>query len=134
MSESIKYYVNPAKRIVAATVTVEPDAIIEEIMSLFRKSFSDSLVITGCTYNVKSFSLKGKYVGVATCHPDDTFDIEKGKKIARRKALKAYMNDRMAITNKVLNAANSFAQRAECMHSHSISAIKNINKSLNKSN
>ncbi len=25
----------------------------------------------------------GKFVGVAKCHPDDTFDVEKGKLVAR---------------------------------------------------
>ena len=38
--------------------------------------------------------MKGvEYFGVAHCHPNDEFDVEKGKEVARTKALMSYYND-----------------------------------------
>ena len=34
-----------------------------------------------------------EYFGVAHCHPSDEFDVEKGKEIARNKALMSYYKD-----------------------------------------
>ena len=34
-----------------------------------------------------------EYYGVAHCHPNDEFDVEKGKEIARNKALMSYYKD-----------------------------------------
>jgi hypothetical protein len=38
--------------------------------------------------------MKGaEYFGVAHCHPNDEFDVEKGKEVARNKALMSYYKD-----------------------------------------
>ena len=34
-----------------------------------------------------------EYYGVAHCHPNDEFDVEKGKEVARGKALMSYYRD-----------------------------------------
>ena len=34
-----------------------------------------------------------EYYGVAHCHPNDEFDVEKGKEVARNKALMSYYKD-----------------------------------------
>ena len=79
IKDGIKFYVNEKKRIVTCIVT----AIVETPHSW------DSCV------TIPSIEVNG--VGVAKCHADDVFDVERGKRIAMAKA-----------ENKAYNAASNY--------------------------
>lgn len=81
-----------------------------------------------------------KVKGTAKCHPDDEFDIEKGKKIAQAKAeAKAYLQLRTYVLNKwntlldIIEAAaplkDKFVDKAEGCHTHNEEYISRISNS-----
>ena len=78
----IKYTVLPEqKKIIAIVTDCEDDAI---------RAISKKMPEGVAFYDDLDYKLKHSYKGVAKCHPDDEFDEETGKRIARDKALLKY--------------------------------------------
>ena len=100
-----------------------------------------SAVITNCQYDLIDFMIENNlypvdqdkdlylnksYVGTATCGPDDTYDFETGKKIARKKAILKYreaiirtyyrhinkVNNRFDMISTMLNSDWEVAQKS----------------------
>lgn len=81
------YYVNEEKRTVACKLTVPPNFVDTELGDiLLRNDFYSSY----CSFDDKQY----EYIGVAKCHPEDTFEVDKGKRIAKLKALKKFNADK----------------------------------------
>lgn len=87
----IKYYVNEKKRMVVAVLGGVDENVSEDALIYYFKNCGR--FIREIAYN-QSFYIKNKYVGVAKCHPDDAFDVETGKEIAKAKCLSKYYRDR----------------------------------------
>ena len=94
----IKYEVNEDKRTVAAyfdeAAEGETIRLCNEIESAFNDyNYNSSKKLTEIEiYGVRNLAKKikkgfDKFVGIAKCHPDDKFDVEKGKLVARDRLL-----------------------------------------------
>ena len=60
-------------------------------------------------------TLKDKYIGIAKCTQEDTFDEEYGRQLARKRMLRQYYKDKAevyrTIYKKVNDTADSFYKR-----------------------
>lgn len=87
---NVTYYINEEAGVVVAKIECmhrEPDEIVESISWKLRRS--DSRMEGINTYlagDNSRYELRPYYTGVAKCSPDDTFDIEVGKRIALARA------------------------------------------------
>ncbi len=45
---------------------------------------------TGITMECDELQLNNSYKGIAKCHPEDVFDIEEGKRIAKERVIEKY--------------------------------------------
>ena len=89
----VKYFVNKEKRTITAVLELE-DTERYDVMYYASETNTDALLLPNF-YNLR---LRRTYSGVATCLPEDTWDEEYGKTIARRKAYGKYL---MARAKKV---------------------------------
>lgn len=104
------YHINPEKRAVCCRMPVHEEghpldlweeARNQAMAKLSRyvrgRSGGDNYYSWGLNNLVTPIfekHMKGvEYYGVAHCHPNDEFDVEKGKEIARNKALMSYYKD-----------------------------------------
>lgn len=87
----IRYYVNEKKRTVSAVLGGVGENVKGDALKYYFKG--SGYFIKPFPY-IQSFYINDKYVGVAKCHPDDAFDVETGKEIAKAKCLSKYYRDR----------------------------------------
>ena len=104
------YHINPEKRTVCCRMPVHEDGhhrfLFEEardqaIAKLCRYArgcsggkYDFAWEIRGLVTPIFEKRMKGaEYYGIAHCHPNDEFDVEKGKEVARNKALMSYYKD-----------------------------------------
>ena len=82
MQYDISYYVDEKNRVVVATANFE-----DEIERLFEKKVGVPIreFYGDLYYNINKKCFCRFTRVIARCHPDDTFDIEVGKKICRQK-------------------------------------------------
>lgn len=102
------YHINPEKRTVCCRMSTheeEPgfglwvDARNQAMAKL--KRYAKGVTNRDCLWELNSLvtpifkkRMEGvEYYGVAHCHPNDEFDVEKGKEVARNKALMSYYKD-----------------------------------------
>jgi len=90
--DKFNFYVDEEKRTVVATLFVDEDCVVDEMVNILRKSVFSEIFIPHIEYN-PNLLVKGKYVGKAYCHPNDTFNVETGIELARMKAIKAYLHE-----------------------------------------
>lgn len=102
------YHINPEKRAVCCRMLAHendhPYELWEEArdqaMAKLRR-YVKGVTDEGCRWELDGLvtpifrkRMKGvEYYGVAHCHPNDEFDVEKGKEVARTKALMSYYKD-----------------------------------------
>lgn len=98
----LQYIMSDMKRFLSGSTPICDEVIRPLIMTYIRKY------------------AKSSYVGIAICSEKDTFDLEKGKRIARAKALRKYYKDMRKIINlfrtdmcKLLNYADRTLARAD---------------------
>lgn len=95
----VKYYINEEKRTITAVLTLE-DAERYEVVSYVWDTDLFNLVDT------TKLRLYHTYVGMATCLPEDTWDVEYGKTIARRKAYGKYLTARSKKMGQIVTAVD----------------------------
>lgn len=102
---NVDYYVNEEKQVVVAKMTGCFNGLA---CDMCRKGYPA----------VPSFEIADAFVGKAKCSPDDTFDVETGKKIAFKRAYKKYVAaKKKAITafleenNKLTGELNNTIQK-----------------------
>ncbi len=100
MPSNIRYQVNPEKRTVACYLT----DCENDIFYAFNPK--ENSVIWDLNVDWK---IKDRYVGVAKCSEDDTFDEEFGKKLARNRMLKEYYKDVSDRYMEIVDVLNGFA-------------------------
>ena len=87
MNFEVKYFVNEEKKIVVAKMVHCYSGLA---CDMCKKGYP----------TIPDFTIPDSFVGKAKCSPEDTFDVETGKKIAFKRAYKKYV----AAKKKVLTA------------------------------
>lgn len=105
MRDELQYIINEEKRTVTCIAWDCENDLIEHLL----KKSSDSFTLDTLVHNYETLLLKHKYVGTAKCSPEDTFDVEIGKKIARAKMREKYTRDKLKGINKFLDMLLSTA-------------------------
>lgn len=106
----MKYIINEDKKVVVAIIEETKYDVINYIKANYKEP-----VNFGNMYD--KLLLNETYKGIARCHPDDKFDAEKGKMIARaraiykhdlafNKAVKKYFDIKTAILKKIKKHSN----------------------------
>lgn len=96
MRNELQYVINEEKKTVTCIAWDCENDLIEYLL----KKSSDSFTLDTLVQNYEKLLLNHKYVGTAKCSPEDTFDVEIGKKIARAKMREKYTRDKFkAIDN-----------------------------------
>ena len=88
--DNLSFFVDEEKRIVVCKLEVDQYVVCRRI-----HKYTNNIIIA----NRANYRIPGIFYGKAKCAPEDTFDVEVGKKIALDRAKK---KRRVAI-NKVLN-------------------------------
>ena len=88
-----KFVVNPEKRTVVAIAFPKPTDIIKELYTAKRDvAFMADFAMRRANPDVPQYNLamEYKFTGIAKCMPEDAFDPEFGKELAKHKALYKY--------------------------------------------
>lgn len=93
MRNELQYVINEEKK----TVTCIAWECENDLIEYFLKKSSDSFTLDTLVQNYEKLLLSPKYVGTAKCSPEDTFDVEIGKKIARAKMREKYTFDKLKV-------------------------------------
>lgn len=96
----LKYVVNEEKRTVVAIIDNVSDDFKKLLFKKFNHEYLISVMYDKMIYD-KKYNYKNKIIGIAKCHPNDTWDVEKGKQIAKYKAMiahKKYISYSLAFT------------------------------------
>lgn len=91
----ITYYVNEEKGVVVAKLK-KWDMVTDTNLYLLNHKLP--MIEPELTYD-KYYD--GHFVGKATCSKDDNFDLEKGMRIARNRALNKYYNEKYILMMKM---------------------------------
>lgn len=102
------YHINPEKRTVCCRMPAHEDGHPDELWEEARdqamaklKRYVKGAINKDCYWELSGLvnpifrkRMGGvEYFGIAHCHPSDEFDVEKGKEVARNKALMSYYRD-----------------------------------------
>lgn len=96
---TVTYVIDEEHRTIKATIKNTKNDVANIISKLFKQK---GVVCETINYEV-DFILKNSYTGIATCQEPDTFDVEKGKKIARKKAIIKYNQDKIKAMKRIYN-------------------------------
>ena len=69
--------------------------------NFFKRPFGDEVSIYKLVTDV--VKQNDSYYGFAQCNGDDTFNIEKGKELAKKRLLKKYYDTQVDVVNKISN-------------------------------
>lgn len=128
--QKITYYVDEEKRTVVAVLKVNPYDAALEIVNAVNKSLSPYLVTL--IPKDTSFLVNDTYMGKAICHEEDTWNLEKGKEIARLKALRTFTIERGKLIEIVEKSFESALERVEKAKQHSDYTLNHIVDKLNE--
>ena len=120
----IKYFVNKEKRTVVAkfenTFVLTDNGVWEKyIANHICKTINKTKGGNDLYLNDKNIYFKfiedaikqnDSYYGIAKCADTDTFDVEKGKEIAKKKLLKKYYSTQERALLNIIHAMNSVQQ------------------------
>lgn len=102
----IKYDVNTENRTVTATITGCSEDVVRRISRVNNTVMSNPAV-------KKAATIGDTFSAVAKCHPDDEFNEDTGKEVAKRKLLDKYHTARAKACNRVEVAVNKVAGDVE---------------------
>ena len=128
--ERFIYFVDEEARTVVAVLDVPRDILSKEMLNVVRKSTGNMFLMDGVMI-AKSMLITGTYRGIAHCHENDTFDVEKGKFIAKRRALLQYYKDRKAVSDRMATAFADVANRMTLAADHNDYSIGRISAQVN---
>ena len=102
----MQHFVNEDKKIVTTVLSGTENDALRMLMKLNAgDGFDDYISVWAhCSY------MSDKFVGIAKCHPDDDFDIQKGIELSKIRALNKYHN---ALQKELMNFANKMDQFTE---------------------
>lgn len=110
MSTKITYNIDKKNRIITASMD---ECTFEAYVNLKKINSDVGLLIDFFDLAWDDFSMKRIYTGIAKCHPDDNWDEEKGKELAKDRLLAKYYKDYLNIFEKILFKINRFSSEVE---------------------
>ena len=112
MRNKLKYDINEEKRtITCVAFDCENDLILDLIKRCAGESIHIKALVSSLLQQPELYDklmLANKYVGKAICYPDDTWDVEKGKRIARRKMRVKYNDAKLSKLNDCMKIIEQF--------------------------
>ena len=130
-NEVYDYYVDEDKRTVVAVLTVPRTCVMEELCNVVNKGCGTHFIFEGVNFH-DNMLVAGSYTGKAICHPGDEWDVKEGMRIAKLKAIRAYLNDRDVLTKRLVRVFGDVADRVEDMDKHTAYAKKHIEDYLDE--
>ena len=76
--------------------------------NFFKRPFGDGISIYKLVTDI--VKQNDSYYGMAQCSGDDTFDVEKGKELAKKRLLKKYYDTQADVMNKISNIMDKVAR------------------------
>lgn len=129
--EKFQYFVDEEKRTVVAVLTVPQNAMGNEMLRIMKKESGNYFAIEDCMIT-NAMMLKGKYVGKAVCHGEDTWDVETGKRLAELRATKQYARDRYRIACLINDVFDGIQKRFDRAEEYTEDSIENIEDAIEK--
>lgn len=114
----VKYVVDTEARTVTATL----EDCHDDVVKTFNRRLGDSVFNKEDTF-YKAAQIPNTFVGVAKCHPDDTFDEEEGKQLAKKRLLDNYHKVKLGTELLILELFDIFAEHIEAMIDHEESVL-----------
>ena len=130
MKHHIDFIVNEEKRTIVAILRIDPVEVALEMSNIVDKAIKPNL--TTIVPFETGFLVKDTYRGKAICHKDDEWDVVKGKRIAKAKALYAFMKDHKKITAQTVASLEDALERAKAADHYSDYTLRNIIENLDK--
>ena len=96
-----EYFVNEEKKTVVCKMTVPEEYVFNEVRNIVEKS--KFLIMGEYMECMLLYGFHHQYKGISKCHPDATFDIETGKRIAKLRALRQFNDDKYRVIDYVLD-------------------------------
>lgn len=90
----IKYSVNSEDNVTTATITKCSEDVLKKLENIFGYKITDKRM-------VKAALISEEFSGKSKCHPEDTFDENIGKDIARKRMMEKYHQARIKAFNRV---------------------------------
>ena len=84
-NNNITYYIDAENRTITAKLTNCKFDVIQALNKIFN---------TDATYFMEKLLLRDEYISKTVCHEEDTWDEEKGKRIALTSVLEKYHRDK----------------------------------------
>ena len=126
---NFEYFINETEKTVVAVLTVPTTDIMEELCNVINKGAGSHLIVESINFH-SNMLINGKYTGKAMCHPNDTFDVETGKKIAKAKAFRAYLVDRRTVVNRLDRIFENVANRVSDMKGYTDRSFARVDNRL----
>ena len=128
-NEEIRYVINEEKRTVVAILTVPQTEICDEVCNIMNKNSSRFFLVPSILAT-DAMLLTGVYRGKAKAHPDDQWDVEEGKKWARIRARRLYMQDRKRIISALEDVFDDIEDNIESAVKYTKGVLKRIDEDL----
>lgn len=128
-NEDIRYVINEEKRTVVAILTVPQTEICDEVCNIMNKNSSRFFLVPSILAT-DAMLLTGVYRGKAKAHPDDQWDVEEGKKWARIRARRMYMQDRKRIISALEDVFDDIEDNIESAVKYTKGVLKRIDEDL----
>lgn len=109
---------------VTAILQPNHNDFIEEIKNIERKCCNAEEVFFSLRNDmVWGFTYDTFYKGTAKCHPNDTFNLEKGKKIAYKRAYLKFLKDKAKKAEIIHEYLFDLFNREVNMYQHTLSSM-----------
>lgn len=119
----MKFFVNEEKRTVVAIV----DNCLSDFRNRISKNpFSEIFYVANDYKGGEWTFMNESYKGIAKCHPNDVFDVEIGKEIAKNRALRKYYSDLRLKYSRFFDMLNEIADVADKNYDVIIDRIENL--------
>ena len=108
--ELVKYIINEENKVVVAVI----DDCAMDLIDYLSNVIPNSEPVFQALMNLKKDStllLDSPYKGKAKCAPEDTFDLEYGKKLAARRAQEKYENAKLRLLKSIVENFTSKVQK-----------------------
>lgn len=117
-NSKVVYYIDEDKKTIACKMNDTQDEIIE-------KCYHNDCVGVIPAHTLYNYELKSNYNAKTSCLKEDTFDIEKGKRLALVKMLSKYYKDKEKTYQKMIDDIESYVEvlRNEYTHSRHLRSI-----------
>ena len=117
-NSKVVYYIDEDKKTIACKMNNTEDELIEKCLN----NGTTCVIPAGTLYHLQ---LKNSYSAKTSCLNEDTFDTEKGKRLALVKMLSKYYKDKEKTYENIINEIENYVEvlRNECTHSRHLKDV-----------